>query len=37
MGLTSWSGDRVIKRDVGTAKNYLDDEEIDTLGYAVAV
>ncbi|MDD3081866.1 MAG: RhuM family protein, partial [Desulfobacterales bacterium] len=24
MGLTAWKGGRVIKRDVGTAKNYLD-------------
>jgi len=31
MGLTSWSGRRVLKRDVGTAKNYLDEKEIDTL------
>ena len=31
MGLTAWKGDRVIKRDVGTAKNYLDAQEIDTL------
>jgi hypothetical protein len=31
MGLTSWKGGRVPKRDVGTAKNYLDAEEIDTL------
>lgn len=31
MGLTSWKGGRVIKRDVGTAKNYLDGQEIDTL------
>jgi hypothetical protein len=31
MGLTSWKGGRVIKRDVGTAKNYLDAREIDTL------
>jgi hypothetical protein len=31
MGLTSWSGGRVLKRDVGTAKNYLDEGEIDTL------
>ena len=37
MGLTSWSGDRVIKRDVGTAKNYLDDEEIDTLNRIVVM
>jgi hypothetical protein len=31
MGLASWSGGRVLKRDVGTAKNYLDEKEIDTL------
>ncbi|MFA6233322.1 MAG: virulence RhuM family protein [Bacteroidota bacterium] len=31
MGLTSWKGGRVLKRDVGTAKNYLDAPEIDTL------
>lgn len=31
MGLTSWSGGRVLKRDIGTAKNYLDESEIDTL------
>ena len=31
MGLTSWKGGQVIKRDVATAKNYLDDREIDTL------
>ncbi len=31
MGLTAWKGDRVIKRDVSTAKNYLDAKEIDTL------
>ncbi|MEW5946041.1 MAG: virulence RhuM family protein [bacterium] len=31
MGLTSWSGGRVFKRDVATAKNYLDEKEIDTL------
>ena len=31
MGLTSWKGGRVLKRDVGTAKNYLDANEIDTL------
>lgn len=31
MGLTSWKGNRVIKRDVGTAKNYLDSREVDTL------
>lgn len=31
MGLTSWKGSRVLKRDVGTAKNYLNAQEIDTL------
>jgi len=31
MGLTTWKGGRVIKRDVTTAKNYLDAREIDTL------
>ena len=31
MGLTTWGGGRVLKRDVGTAKNYLDEKEIDTL------
>lgn len=31
MGLTSWKGGRVLKADVGTAKNYLSAQEIDTL------
>lgn len=31
MGLTSWKGGRVVKRDVATAKNYLSPPEIDTL------
>jgi len=31
MGLTVWKGGRVLKRDVVTAKNYLDVREIDTL------
>jgi hypothetical protein len=31
MGLTSWKGGRVLKRDVATAKNYLDAKEIDML------
>ena len=31
MGLKAWSGGRVLKRDVATAKNYLDEKEIDTL------
>ena len=37
MGLTSWSGDRVLKRDVVTAKNYLDAEEMDTLNRIVVL
>src|SRR5680860_109014 len=31
MGAKTWKGGRVLKRDIGTAKNYLDDQEIDTL------
>lgn len=31
MGLTNWKGYRVLKADIGTAKNYLDKDEIDTL------
>jgi len=31
MGLKSWTGGRVLKCDIGTAKNYLSAEEIDTL------
>ncbi len=37
MGLTSWSGGRVLKKDVGTAKNYLDSAEIDTLNRIVVM
>jgi hypothetical protein len=37
MGLTSWSGERVLKRDVATAKNYLDAAEIDTLNRIVVM
>lgn len=37
MGLTAWSGSRVMKRDVTTAKNYLDDKEIDTLNRVVVM
>ncbi len=37
MGLTAWSGERVLKRDVGTAKNYLGDAEIDTLNRIVVM
>lgn len=31
MGVNTWKGSHVLKRDVGTAKNYLDGQEIDTL------
>ncbi|WP_295447497.1 virulence RhuM family protein [uncultured Thiodictyon sp.] len=31
MGATNWKGRQLLKRDVGTAKNYLDSQEIDTL------
>lgn len=31
MGLTTWKGGQVFRQDVGTAKNYLDAREIDTL------
>lgn len=31
MGLNTWKGSRVRKQDVGTAKNYLDAQEIDIL------
>lgn len=31
MNLKAFKGSRVLKRDVGTAKNYLDEKEIDTL------
>jgi len=37
MGLTAWSGSRVLKRDVATAKNYLDAKEIDTLNRIVVM
>ncbi|MDW7762008.1 MAG: virulence RhuM family protein [Acidobacteriota bacterium] len=37
MGLTSWSGRRVMKRDVATAKNYLIEIEIDTLNRIVVM
>ena len=35
MGLTSWSGDRPRKADVGIAKNYLNTDEIDVLNRMV--
>ncbi len=37
MGLTTWSGGRVLKRDVATAKNYLYEKEIDTLNRIVVM
>jgi len=37
MGLTAWSGGRVLKRDVQTAKNYLTEKEIDTLNRIVVM
>ncbi len=37
MGLTVWSGGRVLKRDVTTAKNYLAEKEIDTLNRIVVM
>jgi hypothetical protein len=36
MGLTSWAGDRPRKTDVGTAKNYLSEEEIQALNLIVS-
>jgi len=37
MGLTAWTGGRVLKRDVPTAKNYLAEREIDTLNRIVVM
>lgn len=37
MGLTSWKGSRVRKEDVFIAKNYLTEDEIDTLNRMVAL
>lgn len=31
MGLTSWHGERVLKADIIISKNYLNEDEIDTL------
>lgn len=36
-GLLSWTGDRVRKHDILVAKNYLTEEEIDTLNRLVVV
>ena len=37
MGMTSWSGTRLLKKDIGTAKNYLHEKEIDTLNRIVVM
>lgn len=37
MGLTSWDGSRVRKKDVTISKNYLTEDEIDTLNRLVVV
>jgi hypothetical protein len=37
MNLTSWSGSRVRKHDVIVAKNYLDQDEIDSLNRLVVI
>lgn len=37
MGLTSWKGSRVRKEDVIIAKNYLSEDEIDTLNRIVTL
>jgi len=36
IALTSWSGSRVRKHDVIVAKNYLGEEEVDTLNRLVS-
>ncbi len=37
MGLQTWSGSRVRKSDVGTAKNYLNEDEIEELNRIVVM
>ena len=37
MGLTSWSGEKIRKADVSVAKNYLTQEELDTLNRIVTI
>jgi len=37
MGLTSWKGAIVRKQDIITAKNYLTEDEIDTLNRLVVI
>jgi hypothetical protein len=36
MGLTSWTGERLRKSDVGVAKNYLNQEELEALNLIVS-
>lgn len=36
-GLLSWKGDKVRKQDILVAKNYLDEDEIDTLNRLVVI
>ena len=35
MGLTTWSGNHIKRSDVGVAKNYLDEKELDALNKIV--
>lgn len=37
MALTTWSGSRVRKHDVIVAKNYLSEDEVDTLNRLVVI
>ncbi len=37
MALTTWSGSRVRKHDIIVAKNYLNEEEVDTLNRLVVI
>ncbi len=37
MGLNTWSGDRVMSKDVGTGKNYLADGELKELNRLVTI
>lgn len=37
MGLTSWKGDKVRKRDVTFAKNYLSEKELKSLNRIVTM
>jgi hypothetical protein len=37
MGLTSWQGEQIRKKDVSISKNYLDKEELDTLNRIVTM